>query len=136
MKYSLVLRVIAAEYWCLPKLGELLYIGNCNAFTIMRRLSKSELTECNAFDRLLNSTSIASSMATKAITTMSTTTTAMTIVVTLEAPPPPPMCCAVVASGLLVVPRFVVAVVESPSVISGPGSSVAPVVTCSVRGVQ
>ncbi len=110
--------------------------------TIMRQLSKSniklpmELTECNAFDRLLNSTSITSSMATKAITTMSTTTTAMTMVVTLEPPPPPPKGCAVVASGLLVVPRFVVAVVESPSVISGPRSSVAPVVTCSVRSVQ
>ncbi len=68
--------------------------------------------------------------------TMSTTTTAMAMVAPLEPPPPPPMGCAVVASGLLVVPRFVVAVVESPSVISGPGSSVvvASVVACSVNG--
>ncbi len=91
-----------------------------------------ELTECIAFDRFLNSTSITNSMATKAITTMSTTTTAMAMVATLEPPPPPPMGCAVVASGLLVVPRFVFAVVESPPVISGPGSSI---VTCSVMGV-
>ncbi len=67
--------------------------------------------------------------AARVITKISTTTTAMTIVVTLEPSFPPPMGCAVVASGLLVVPRFVVAEVESPSVlISGPG--------CSVRGVQ
>ena len=97
-----------------------------------------ELTECNAFDRFLNSASTITSMATKAITTMSTTTTAMAMVATLEPPPPPLMDCAVVASGLLVVPRFVVEVVESPSVISGPGSSVvvASVVICSVMGVQ
>ncbi len=97
-----------------------------------------ELTECNAFDRFLNSASTITSMATKAITTMSTTTTAMAMVATLEPPPPPLMDCAVMASGLLVVPRFVVEVVESPSVISGPGSSVvvASVVTCSVMGVQ
>ncbi len=71
-------------------------------------------------------------MVTKAITTMSTTTTAMAMVATLE------VDCGVVASGLLVVPRFVVEVIESPSVISGPGSSVvvASVVTCSVMGVQ
>ncbi len=36
-----------------------------------------ELTECNAFVHLLNSTSTITSMATKAITTMSATTTAM-----------------------------------------------------------
>ncbi len=77
-----------------------------------------ELTECNAFVRLLNITSTIISMATKAITTMSATTTAMAIVATLEPPPPPPMGCAVVASGLLGVPWFVVAVVESPSVIN------------------
>ncbi len=97
-----------------------------------------ELTECNAFDRFLNSTSTITSMATKAITAMNTTTTAMAMVATLEPPPPPPMGCAVVLSGLLVVPQFVVAAVESPSVVSGPGSSVvvASVVTCSVMGVQ
>ncbi len=40
------------------------------------------------------------------------------MVATLEPPPLPPMGCAVVASGLLGVPRVVVAVVESPSVIN------------------
>ena len=95
--------------------------------------------ECNAFDCFLTAQVLSPvSMATKAITTMSTTITAMAMVATLE---PPPMGCAVVASGLLVVPRFVVAVVESPSVIlsldhAGSSVVVASVVTCSVMGVQ
>ncbi len=73
-----------------------------------------ELTECNAFDRFLNSTSTITSMVTKAmITTMSTTTTAMALVATLEPPSPPPMGCAVVASGLLVVSYNVFSTVSS-----------------------
>ncbi len=99
---------------------------------VKHKLPSMELTECNAFDRLLNSTSTITSMVTKAmITTMSTIITAMAMVATLEAPPPPPMDCAVVASGLPVVPRFVVAVVESPSVISGPPAVVMSVVPSS-----
>ncbi len=100
---------------------------NCN---IVFNFKINLLIECNAFDRLLNNTSI--SMATKAITTMSAAITAMAMVATLEPPPPSPMCCAVVASGLLVVPRFVVEVVESPSVISEPPAVVMSVVLSSV----
>ncbi len=105
---------------------------NCN---IVFNFKINLLIECNAFDRRLNNISI--SMATKAITTMSATTTAMAMVATLEAPPPPPMGCAVVAaSGLLVVPRFVVAVVESPSVISGSPTVVTSVVTSLMEVVS
>ncbi len=81
-----------------------------------------------AFDRLLNSKSTIISMATKAHyhddgDGCYVRTTSPTI----------PMGCAVVASGLLVVPRlFVVAVVESPSVISGPPAVVMSVVPSSV----
>ena len=99
---------------------------NCN---IVFNFKINLLIECNAFDRRLNNTSI--SMATKAITIMSATTTAMATVATLEPPPSPPMGCAVLASGLLVVPWFVVEVVESPSVISGPPAVVMSVVTSS-----
>ncbi len=95
-----------------------------------------ELIECNAFDRLLNNKSITISMATKETTTMTTTTTAMVMVATLAPPPPPPMGCAVVELGLLVVPRFVVAAVESPSVISGPLAMVMSVTVSVVGAVK
>ncbi len=60
--------------------------------------------------------------AAKKTITMSTTTTVMAMVATLEASPPPHQW---VVLGL---PRFAVAVVESPSVISGPPAVVMSVV--------